>query len=92
MSNELAALLGTLFGGVALKVVEGWFARATQSQVSDSQRIDKLWSRVDALQVEVDSWKGKYYDLQAKYNDLERQYQEVCEQLERLTAAGKDCQ
>lgn len=70
MDPALIALIGTLFGGVVLKVVESLLNRGkTQSDVAAQIRtelrtdIQALRDEIRKVETELDMWKSKYYDL-----------------------------
>lgn len=58
------ALIGTLMGGVGLKVVEHWLNRSTDKLAvrrDFRDEIKDLLTRMDTLEAEVTTWKDKYY-------------------------------
>lgn len=71
------ALLGTLFGGAGLKIVETWLGKAKQRQDAGAAiraelrlEIEGLRSQLEKARFEeqrlealVDKWQGAYYDL-----------------------------
>lgn len=71
------ALLGTLFGGAGLKVVESWLGkakeRATEQQTIREElrkEIDNLRAQLEKgaaeeqrLETQIEDWRAKYYDL-----------------------------
>lgn len=68
------ALVGTLFGGVVLKVTEHWLGSA-KAQSDDAKQIrEELRSQITSqkdeiksLEDEVNEWRSKYYDLRDSY-------------------------
>lgn len=74
----VVALIGTLMGGVGLKVVEHWLGK-NKVKVDDASRLrDELRLEITAqreeirqLEQEVDKWRKEYYDLFLKYTALE---------------------
>lgn len=74
----VVALIGTLMGGVGLKVVEHWLAKGkakmqdmanlkadVRATVNDTEaRMDRAMERLDKVEAEVDDWRGKYYSAQ----------------------------
>jgi hypothetical protein len=73
----VVALVGTLMGGVGLKVVEHWLGK-NKVKVDDASRLrDELRLEITAqreeiksLEAEVDKWRKEYYDLFLKYTQL----------------------
>lgn len=64
------ALLGTIFGGIGLKIVESLLTRSkTQTdlaaQIRAELRVDvqSLRDEIKRLDAELDLWKSKYYQL-----------------------------
>lgn len=72
------ALIGTVAGGLGLKVTEHWLGR-NKDKVDDAARIrDELRTEVTAqraeikvLEDEVEEWRAKYYDLRDLYIKLQ---------------------
>jgi chromosome segregation ATPase len=71
------ALMGTVFGGVGLKVVEQWLGRAKERATEAAGIREELRKEIDALraqiekanaeelrlEAQIEEWRGKYYDL-----------------------------
>ncbi len=96
MSIEPAwiALIGTLFGGVGLKVLEHWLGRNAvkideATKIRDELRVDILSLREQLREQErlVDEWQEKYYDLRDKYSSLNTEYLIA---LEKIKAAAEE--
>lgn len=81
----IVALIGTVMGGVGLKVVEHWLGK-NKVKVDDaslmrtelrleitnkSSEITALREEIKDLEVEVEKWRKEYYDLFLKYSALE---------------------
>lgn len=74
MDPAWIALIGTLFGGIVLKVTEHWLGK-TKSQSDDAKQIrEELRSQITSqkeeirsLEDEVNEWRSKYYDLRDSY-------------------------
>ena len=73
----IVALIGTLMGGVGLKVAEHWLGRNKfkvddASRLRDELRIEITAQReeIKALEADVDKWRKEYYDLFLKYTQL----------------------
>jgi len=87
------ALIGTLCGGLGLKVTEHWLGR-TRVKVDDAAKIrDELRieitaqrEEIKALEVEVEKWRGEYYDLRDQYVKMQT---ELTLALERIKNAGE---
>lgn len=66
----LLALIGTIFGGAGLKLVEGLLNKSkTQTDVAAQIRaelrtdVQALRDEIRKVETELDEWKTKYYDL-----------------------------
>lgn len=64
------ALIGAIFGGVGLKVVESLVSRGAQKRDYDARYRDELREEIQELKKEIqflsdqlDEWKAKYYAL-----------------------------
>lgn len=60
----LYALIGTIFGGVGLKVIERWLNRHTvviDERKDYRDEIADLRQRLDKVEEEVDEWRERYY-------------------------------
>lgn len=71
------ALVGTLFGGVGLKVVESWLGRAKEKAAVEASLRDELRKQIEDLEekeeklvAQIDIWKMKYYDLRDERSKL----------------------
>lgn len=72
------ALIGTLFGGIGLKVADHYLSKK-RTRVDDASRIrDELRSEIDSqreeiirLETERDKWRLDYYDLRDKFRELQ---------------------
>lgn len=74
------ALIGTIMGGVGLKVVEHWLSKnrvktdyATDIRNELRLTITAQNAEIKDLEKQVDRWKGDYYDLRDKHMQLEVQ-------------------
>ena len=78
LDPTVVALVGTVMGGVGLKVAEHWLGR-NKVKVDDASRLrDELRLEITAqkeeirqLEAEVEKWRKEYYDLFQKYMSLE---------------------
>lgn len=68
------ALVGTLCGGLGLKVVEHWLGKskdksdeATKLRNELREQIDDLRKEIKDLELERDQYRNDYYDLRDKY-------------------------
>jgi uncharacterized coiled-coil DUF342 family protein len=73
-------LIGALFGGIGLKLLEHWLGRSKMrldeaSKIRDELRVEITGLREESkvLEKEANEWKEKYYDLREKYTDLNTQ-------------------
>ena len=80
-ANLYTALIGALFGGAGLKVVEWVLTRADRSfeEATVIRRelraeVVELRKEVSRLEAELDEWKQRYYELLKQYNVLEGRY------------------
>lgn len=72
------ALIGTVCGGVGLKLTEYWLGR-NKVRTDDASRIrDELRMEITAqreeikqLETDVEKWRNEYYDLRDKYINLQ---------------------
>lgn len=74
------ALIGTVFGGVGLKVVDHYLSKNKvkiddAARIRDELRIEitSLRDEVNKLEAERDKWRADYYDLRDKIADLQAQ-------------------
>jgi len=91
------ALIGTVVGGVVLKVSETWLARG-RVQKDDARVIrEELRSTVTTqredireLEDEVNEWRSKYYDLRDSYMKVQTELQIALNSVRyEATEAGK---
>ena len=67
-TTVIFSLLGTVFGGVGMKLIDRFFARG-EKKVDDAAKLRKeLWDELNSLREEVrnmrkelDGWKEKYF-------------------------------
>lgn len=91
LDPAVIALIGTLCGGVGLKLLEHWLSRS-KIKIDEAGKIrDELRVEVNALrqenktlEAEVDKWRLAYYDLREKQikessdnHGLENNHQQV---------------
>lgn len=74
------ALIGTLCGGVGLKVTEHWLGRSKvkiddASKIRDELRLEIASQRdeIKALEEDAAKWREEYYDLRDKYVEVQTQ-------------------
>jgi len=86
------ALIGTLAGGIGLKVTEHWLNRnktATDDakQIREELRTEIVSQReeIKRLETELEEWRTKYYDLRDSYM---KQHTELTLALERIKAGA----
>lgn len=77
MDTAWIALIGTLFGGVVLKLIEAILARGGQKEdaatsMREELRKDstELRAEIRAVEKELDQWKEKYFLLLQDYLDI----------------------
>lgn len=71
------ALLGTLFGGAGLKIIESWLGKAKERSTEQQTIREELRKEIENLRTQLDKsdaeekrledliedWRSKYYDL-----------------------------
>lgn len=76
-NNALVALLGTVFGGAGLKIIEHFLNKAREKFQQSAAIRDELRTEISSLRSQlaiadeeekrlealVEEWRGKYYDL-----------------------------
>lgn len=63
------ALIGTIFGGLGLKLTEKWLGRHTDAIPIRSQlwqEVKDLNERIDKLEEQILFWRGRYYEEQER--------------------------
>jgi archaellum component FlaC len=82
------ALIGTLCGGIGLKVLEHWLGRSkvkfdesTKLREELRTELNALREEIKALEVEVDKWRRDYYDLRDKNAEINSLYQIALEKI-----------
>lgn len=98
MSSEIYILLGTVFGGVGLKLIESWLNRGKEkvdlaTQIRDELREDierykeevaEFKKEVKELTMSVEDWKKKYYDLLDSHGKMKDDNYDLQKQLNSL--------
>lgn len=82
------ALIGTIMGGVGLKVIEHWLGR-TKTNSDDAKQIrEELRTQISSqkeeilhLEDEVNEWRSKYYDLRDSYMKVQTELQIALEKI-----------
>lgn len=84
------ALIGTLCGGLGLKILEHWLGKSKvkideASKLRDELRIEIVAQRdeIKTLEAEVDKWRKDYYDLRDKYATLNTEYLIALERIKK---------
>lgn len=71
------ALVGTIFGGAGLKIIESWLGKAKERATEAQTMRDELRKEIDSLRTQlekgaeeekrleaiIEEWRAKYYDL-----------------------------
>lgn len=90
------ALIGTLCGGLGLKVIEHWLGKSKEksdeaTKIRDELReqIDDLRAEVRELETERDKYRNEYYDLMQKYSTV---YFELQEALAKIRGQAEGAQ
>lgn len=75
------ALIGTLCGGIGLKLLEHWLGKSKvkvdeASKIRDELRLEisSLREEVTKLEKEVNDWRSKYLDMRDEFSKLNTQY------------------
>ena len=70
MQPAVLALIGTIFGGVGLKIAESLLTKSkNQSDLAAEIRkelrtdVQALRTEIRTVEAEVDKWRGKYYEV-----------------------------
>lgn len=66
-NQALYALLGTLFGGVGLKIVERLFSKKDRQSSVEEKLRDDLWNQVQKLQDDYQEIQTRLQDTSTKY-------------------------
>lgn len=71
------ALIGTVFGGVGLKIVEGLLNKSkTQEDIAATIRrelredVTALRAEIRLVEADVDRWRAKYYEVMVELTDI----------------------
>jgi hypothetical protein len=71
------ALLGTIFGGVGLKVAEKWLSKGRENAEANAQQgrdyrleIKELTDRMDVVEKREEEWREKYFKSQEENAEL----------------------
>jgi len=82
------ALIGTLCGGIGLKVLEHWLGRSkvkfdesTKMREELRVEVNGLRDEIKNLEGEVDKWRKDYYDLRDKFSEVNTLYQIALEKI-----------
>lgn len=75
LDPTVVAVLGTIFGGVGLKVTEHWLAKSKNRQTEQDSLRQVLRDEIGSLKTELgvvekdrDRWQKEYYDLRDKWS------------------------
>lgn len=84
------ALIGTLCGGIGLKMMEHWLGKSKvkideASKLREELRIEITAGReeIKDLEKQVDEWREKFYSLRDKYAELNTQYLIALEKIKK---------
>lgn len=97
LDPTVVALVGTIMGGVGLKVAEHWLGRK-KVKVDDAARLrDELRMEITTqkeeirqLEAEVEKWRKEYYDLFQKYMSLETDLKLALHNIKAEVQAAQD--
>jgi predicted nuclease with TOPRIM domain len=89
------ALIGTVLGGVGLKIVEHWLGRSkirddTATQLRNELRAEILTLRQELNNVEadLDKWRGKYYELMDNFIKVKSELEHAVRALQNNQPPG----
>jgi HAMP domain-containing protein len=78
----LIALIGTIFGGAGLKIIESWLSKSARKtddakEIRDELRltITELRTEISELEKSVDRWRTDYYAMRDEKIKLETRLQ-----------------
>lgn len=78
----LIALIGTIFGGAGLKIIESWLSKSARKtddakEIRDELRltITELRTEISELEKAVDRWRTDYYAMRDEKIKLETRLQ-----------------
>jgi peptidoglycan hydrolase CwlO-like protein len=78
MSEALLALLGAIFGGAGLKLIEALLSRnrakidaATEFRKELREEVTLLREELSKARKEIDEWRERYYSIMEKYHLLQ---------------------
>ena len=84
------ALIGTLCGGLGLKLLEHWLGKSKVKMDEAGKLRDELRIEINALreeqrllEQELNKWKLDYFDLRDKYSTLNTEYLIALEKIKR---------
>jgi len=91
MNEGLFALLGAIFGGVGLKILERIFV-VKDRQLDDAaairqelrEEIRTLRKEINEARGEIDKWRNDYYTILQKYNGLVTENEDLKRDMEYL--------
>lgn len=100
MNDAWIILVGTLFGGAGLKIVEAWLSKSKEKDAQGSQIRDELRQEITSLreqltkskeeearlEAEIELWRSKYYDLRDVYSKAQT---ELFMAVEKLKEQGR---
>lgn len=91
LSPGLIALIGTIFGGAGLKIIESWLTRSKERKDDARELRDELRiqinvqnERIAELEKEADDWQSKYYDLRDVNRRIEGELQIALEKVREV--------
>lgn len=97
MDPALIAVLGAIFGGSGLKLVEAWLNRGkTKEDVAKAIRdelredIQKLEAKQTQLEAEVTIWRDKYYQVLDNFIQVKNQLNLTLQRLNIQIEEGVD--
>ena len=104
VSPAWLALLGTLFGGVGLKVVEAYLNKPSRRDSTPAELREELRTQIEGLKTDVNSyrtiidntekemleWQGKYWTLVAEHSKQQRMMLDYLSELTTLREQIKE--
>jgi len=91
MESGVIALLSAVFGGIGVKLAEGFLFNknrkldeASAIRLELREEVKSMRALIKELSDDLDAWKNKYYNLLDEHNALRAEYSELKEKHEGL--------
>lgn len=85
LSNPgLVALLGTVFGGAGLKIIESWLNKTKERSTEAQTMRDELRREIDSLRLQLDRGDGEEKRLEALVEDWREKYYDLRDEKQKV--------